>query len=200
MNNAFWEGMIRSGIDAYQAGRIFGIESKFDGTYPPIWCARRFGQSITFLPDGRIVQIAGEHEDYYDQDFCIYNDVFAHTPDGTATVYGYPETVFPPTDFHTATLIDNHIYLIGSLGYPGTRKYGQTPVYRLDIKTFRIEMVQTTGNAPGWINRHRAILSTPYEIRVFGGNILSSTDGKEDCSENPKVFILNIESRVWHTE
>jgi ankyrin repeat protein len=200
MNNAFWNGMIRSGIDAYQAGTLFGIEDRFDGTYTPIWCARRFGQSITSLPDGRIVQVAGEHEDSYDPDFCIYNDVFVHTPDGTVTIYGYPESVFPSTDFHTATLIGNYIYLIGSLGYPGRRRYGETPVYRLDTRTFCIEMVQTTGNTPGWIYGHRAVLSAPCEIRVFGGKILSSADGEEVYSENSKVFILNIECRVWHTE
>jgi hypothetical protein len=37
--------------------------------------------SLTLLPDGRAIQIGGEHEDYYDPDFCIYNDVFVHEPD-----------------------------------------------------------------------------------------------------------------------
>jgi hypothetical protein len=27
-------------------------------------------------------------------------------------VYGYPESVFPPTDFHTATLVGEFIYVI----------------------------------------------------------------------------------------
>jgi ankyrin repeat protein len=138
MNNPFWEGMIRSGISAYEAGALFGIENKFDGTYKPIWCAQRFGQSITFLSDGRIVQVAGEHEDGYDPDFCIYNDVFVHDHEGKVIVYGYPESVFPPTDFHTATLVGDSIYLIGSLGYPGARQYGETPVYRLDTTTFEL--------------------------------------------------------------
>src|SRR5215469_1164609 len=158
MNNSFWEGMIRSGISAYEAGVLFGIGNKFDGTYKPIWCAQRFGQSITFLPDGRIVQVAGEHEDSYDPDFCIYNDVFVHAPDGSVVIYGYSESLFPPTDFHTATLVGSSIYLIGSLGYPSTRRYGETPVYRLNTATFQIEEVETTGNKPGWIYKHRAIL------------------------------------------
>jgi hypothetical protein len=34
---------------------------------------QRFGQSLTLLPDCRAVQIGGEHEDWYDADFCIYN-------------------------------------------------------------------------------------------------------------------------------
>jgi hypothetical protein len=36
---------------------------------------QRFGQSLTFLPDGRAVQIGGEHVDFYYPVFCIYNDV-----------------------------------------------------------------------------------------------------------------------------
>jgi hypothetical protein len=36
------------------------IRSPTDGA---VWCAQRFGQSLSFLPDGRVIQIAGEHED-----------------------------------------------------------------------------------------------------------------------------------------
>src|SRR6185503_1846850 len=118
------------------------------------WSAMRFGQSITRLPDGRIVQVAGEHEDAYDEDFCIYNDVFVHEPGGAITLYGYPEDVFPPTDFHTATLVGDAIYLIGSLGYAGARRYGHTPVFRLDTRTFRIERLAPAGDPPGWIYGH----------------------------------------------
>jgi ankyrin repeat protein len=200
MNNSFWEGMIRSGISAYEAGALFGIENKFDETYKPIWCAQRFGQSITFLSDGRIVQIGGEHEDGYDPDFCIYNDVFVHAPEGSVIIYGYPKSVFRPTDFHTATLVGNSIYLIGSLGYPGTRQYGETPVYRLDTTTFQIEKVETSGNKPGWIYKHRAILLSPIEIQVFGGEILSWADDNEIHSNNTKAFFLDTAQRIWRTE
>jgi hypothetical protein len=37
----------------------------------PAWCAARFRQSRTTLADGRVIRIAGEHEDYYDADFFI---------------------------------------------------------------------------------------------------------------------------------
>ena len=91
---------------------------------PEMWSwflalAKRFGQSLTLLPDGLAVQIGGEHEDYYDPDFCIYNDVFVHERDGSITIYGYPESAFPPTDFRTATLVGDSIYVIGSLGSRG---------------------------------------------------------------------------------
>ena len=41
----------------------------------PFWSWQRFGRTSTALPDGRVIHIAGEHEDFYDPDFCIYNDV-----------------------------------------------------------------------------------------------------------------------------
>ena len=200
MNNPFWEEMIRMGNNACFAAQQFEMENQSDGNYSPTWCARRFGQSITFLPDGRIVQVAGEHEDHYDPDFCIYNDVFVHSRDGSITIYGYPESVFPPTDFHTATLVGSVIYLIGSLGYPGTRQYGETPVYRLDTTTFRIERVQTTGNKPGWIYNHRAGLSAANEIRISGGKIVTWAKDKEVLSKNAQIFILDVKRRIWRAE
>ena len=150
--------MIRSGISASQAADLYGRPLyRRPAKEAPIWCAQRFGQSLTLLPDGRVVQIGGEHEDSYDPDFCIYNDVLVHRPDGTIHIFGYPESIFPPTDFHTATLVDEHIYIVGSLGYSGTRQHGVTPVYCLDTESFRIDRVQTLGDAPGWISRHRAV-------------------------------------------
>jgi hypothetical protein len=122
MANAFWEQMIRSGDCASAARSQF--EKQGRKLNEPVWCADRFGQSLTILGDGRIVQIGGEHEDHYMPDFCIYNDVFLHGLDGSLVIYGYPEDVFPPTDFHTATLLGDFIYVIGSLGYFGSRQFG----------------------------------------------------------------------------
>ena len=197
VNNPFWEGMIRSGLTAYQAEVKIEGERDYGAKHGPIWCADRFGQSLTFLEDGRIVQIAGEHEDSYDPDFYIYNDVIVHDPDGTITIYGYPASVFPSTDFHTATLIGRHIYLIGSLGYQGTRKFGETPVYRLDTDTFQIECLQANGDNPGWIYEHRANQSAPNEIQITGGKVASNIDGVEHHSDNAATFALNTENLTW---
>jgi ankyrin repeat protein len=191
----FWEAMIRSGVNAYKARNVYGV--KFDGV--PIWCARRFGQSISFLPDNRIVLVAGEHEDRYDPDFCIYNDVIVFNLNGEIAIYEYPEADFPPTDFHTATLVGHYIYLIGSAGYPGQqRKAGETPVYRLDTQTFRIERLAVSGQGPGWIYRHRAALSGADEIKITGGIVESEKDGKEDYIDNLRTYLLNISSATWH--
>jgi hypothetical protein len=196
INEPFWESMIRAGISGYEALQLFDPDDPREER-EPIWCAQRFGQSLTLLPDGHIVQIGGEHEDWYDPDFCIYNDVFVHGPGGALAIYGYPEEAFPPTDFHTATLVGDHIYLIGSLGYPGTRRFGETPVYRLDVRTFEVEPLAVSGDQPGWISRHRAILVPPREIHVSRGKVAILADGKETYVESSAAFVFDVELLQW---
>jgi ankyrin repeat protein len=197
MSEPFWESMIRAGVSGYEATEWFGGPSSFDSG--PVWCAQRFGQTITLLPAGRVVQIAGEHEDHYDPDFCIYNDVFVHA-EGAVRILGYPETVFPPTDFHTATLIGPFIYVIGSLGYYGKREFGKTPVYRLDTRDFRIERLDTRGKNPGWIYEHRADLVAPDLIRIVGGKIVTKSDEGEVHGDNQSAFVLDTNQLIWRRE
>jgi ankyrin repeat protein len=196
VDSPFWNAMIRSGITAYAGTQLCG------GTHDdsPVWCAQRFGQSITLLPDGRIIQIGGEHEDFYDPDFYIYNDVFVHHPDGRIDIYCYPEDVFGPTDFHTATLIGSSIYIIGTLGYQGRRRIGETPVHLLNIDTLEICAVQTSGSAPGWISRHRAALAGTHEIRVWGGKIIGDREGKSTYDGFHGVYLLNVSTGEWRLE
>lgn len=193
MDEPFWHAMVASGVCGWRAAQKYRPRPVKG---QPIWCAQRFGQSITFLPDGRIVQVAGEHEDGYDPDFCIYNDVFVHHPDGRLEIFGYPEDVFPPTDFHTATLVGDAIYLIGSLGYDKNRQPGVTQVFRLDTHTFRIERVPICGDVPGRIFKHRALLMPGGNIRVFGGYI---DTGKKQPARTPNkaVFALDLQQHRW---
>ena len=72
----FWNAMVRSTAEAYRARERFGFRTLHDPE--PVWCYRSFGKSITDLGDGRYIEIAFEHEDHYDPDFYIYNDVFRH--------------------------------------------------------------------------------------------------------------------------
>ena len=127
-----------------------------DATPGPFWSWQRVGRTSTELPDGRLIHVAGEHEDSYDSDFCIYNDVVVEHPAIRREVFLYPNDVFPPTDFHSATLVGDAIILIGSLGYRDLRRIGATQVLRLDCETLRIARLATTGDGPGWISRHTA--------------------------------------------
>lgn len=164
----------------------------------PAWCFARYGQSSTLLTDGRTVLIAGEHEDHYDPDFYIYNDVVVRHPNGRIDIFGYPRDVFPPMDFHTATLAGNRMVIIGSLGYPEDRKPGTTPVGVLNLDTFTISEVVTSGPAPGWLHSPIAVLNED-------GTSILIQQGKLDAGGKDGALIESIDDwrlslTNWHWE
>ena len=182
-------------LNAYQANQIFDGPSSMD--VGPCWCFDRFGQTKTMLPDGRIVYVAGEHEDSYDPDFFIYNDVVIVNPSGDIQIFGYPVEVFPATDFHSATLVDNALILIGNLSYPQDRRYGQTQVLRLEIDSWCISQIETFGDAPGWIYKHNAELSPDGNtVRIADGEI--ARGDQTPLIENIDEWELNLQT--WHWE
>ena len=195
-DNPFYTEQIRSGNSGYAAKRdILGEEEalsteSISANRAPVWSFDRFGRTSTRLPDGRWVLIAGEHEDHYDPDFHIYNDVTILDGKGGVTHFIYPIDVFPPTDFHSATLLDTSILLIGNLGYQQNRPEGVTQVLRLMLDDFSIRRVETTGQNPGWINRHRAHLDGD-SIIVSGGKV---EPGYRDLEGR---YILDIRTMVW---
>jgi hypothetical protein len=156
------------------------------------------GMTTTALPDGRNVCIGGEHEDYYDPDFCIYNEVIVFGPDDQIDIYGYPREVFPPTDFHTATLFGERILIIGGVGYQDSRRPGVTPVYVLDLLTFQISEQRTTGKNPGWISNHMSELDGEAVINVRGGNLVLLAGENQIIRRNLEDYALNLESWTWH--
>jgi hypothetical protein len=198
MDNPFWRDMIALGVDAYAAREKFNDTDVFR-TPGAVWCFSRFGASVTELDDGRFVQIGGEHEDFYDPDFCIYNDVVVHDGTGNFEVYGYPKVVFPPTDFHTATLVGDWIYIIGCLGYPDQRDERRIPVYRLKLKTWEIERVNSSGDIPGWLHRHRSKYDPKNNAIHVEGGTLQITTGEEnvDLVPNKSHFTFDVSSGTW---
>ncbi|MFZ6779367.1 ankyrin repeat domain-containing protein [Undibacterium sp. Ji83W] len=193
-NKPFWLAMIRSGASAWCANEMFHDDGSHDGNI--IWCYDRHGRTTTVLPDGRIIEIGGEHEDFYDPDFCIYNDVSVFKKNGDITIYSYAPEIFPPTDFHTATLVGEDIYIIGRLGYPKTRIAGFTPVYKLDTESLKISQFDTTGDGPGFISEHRARLKDD-KIFVSGGKQIVTIDGKADYIDNTENYQLCLKTAVW---
>jgi hypothetical protein len=222
--NRAWEWMVRTLQTPYAACLALGETPEYR-VREPYWCFQRMGATRTDLPDGRALFVAGEHEDFYDPDFCIYNGVVVLRPSaedrarwdrgraqreearrrdeeagfgalwegphdlrdllygwggedggefgGEVEIYGYPREVFPPTDFHTATLVGGRVILIGRLGYGGERTPGVTPVMALDVATPRIEPLATVGDAPGWIYEHEATLDDGgASITVRGGKVV----------------------------
>ena len=195
LSNPYWQWVITHRLSAWQIENIIVdnsvAENKFD--VPPLWCFERMGQTVTQLIDGRTLYIGGEYEDYYDPDFCIYNDVTVTHPDGRIEIYGYPRAVFPPTDFHTATLVGDYIYIIGSLGYVNERRYSHTPVYRLNIHSLKVEEIATR-NSMGWVHDHKATLKD-NRIIITGGKLLP--DDASPLLDNLDTWALNLNTLIW---
>lgn len=180
-------------LTSHHLRQDFSHSSYRESVPGPFWSWERFGRTSTALTDGRVIHVAGEHEDSYDPDFCIYNDVAVDYPDGQREFYLYPKHVFPPTDFHTATLVGSDIILIGSLGYKDMRRPGETQVLRLNTRSLVIRSITTTGDCPGWISRHRAEAVGDSSILVAGGK-LQTADGYVDSTG---VFELDIRAMRW---
>ncbi len=175
----------------YQARKLFNVPpERCDG---PIWTFDRMGASRTELPDGRTIFVGGEHEDFYDQDFRIYNDVVVFRS-GEIEIYGYPKDIFQPTDFHTATVIGDVILIIGCVGYPADRRSGETPVYGLNQNGYRISAMQTFGEMPGWISSHEAHAGPEGRITVSGGSVFVEQGGEWRFRRNFDEYELDPSS------
>lgn len=105
--------------------------------------------------------------------------------------------MFPPTDFHSATLVGRHIYVIGNLGYMTERRPGVTPVYRLDVETLRIEGLETSGDNPGWIHKHKAACLDEGEIRISGGRRAVLKNERQVLLRNRDDYVLCLETLSW---
>jgi hypothetical protein len=187
------DGVLKSWYGPCRARDYFGIPlNRDDG---PIWTFDRDGASRIELPDGRTVCIGGEHEDWYDPDFYIYNDVVILGPSDEIEIYGYPSDVFPPTDSHSATLIGDQIIIIGCLGYSEQRQCGHTPVFALDLFDYHIRRIATSGEEPGWIFKHTADFDQNATITIRGGQI--DPGGKKSFRHNVEDFALDVETGIW---
>lgn len=167
---------------------IFNPKREYDFAYFNIqWNYYRLGSSYTKLPDGRIIMIGGEYDDYYDPNFFIYNDVIVLAND-KITIYEYPTETFPATDFHKALLIDNYIWLFGSIGYnSSTKKQERIQVCRLDINTMKMELIKTIGDSPLWM-----CFREPHQKCYLQGSnevIIEHTKNK---------WMFNITTLVWN--
>jgi hypothetical protein len=207
LEDALWEQAVRNNWAAHRTHEHLDWPSDPKARMPdpsrssyrnatpgPFWSWQRFGRTSTRLDDGRVVHVGGEHEDFYDSNFCIYNDVVVEHPDGRLEFYLYPLSVFPPTDFHSATLVEDAIILIGALGYKDMRQPGTTQVLTLDVRTFKIGRLDIKGDGPGWISRHSAELRPDSVIVVSGGRICTKQGSVEP---NSHAFQLDMQQRVW---
>ena len=189
------DGKLKSAYGPYRARDFFKVlMNREDG---PIWTFERYGATRTELANGRVICIGGEHEDYYDPDFYIYNDVVVLGSGGEIEIYGYPKEIFPPTDFHSATLVGDEIIVVGSLGNVNDRRPGFTPVYSLSTKNYRVSELTIEGAGPGWIFEHTAELSAGDLISIRGGQRVELKNGKQRFKRNNEEFSLDIRTGTW---
>ncbi len=201
IENEVWKAAVRAGWDAWHIAVKYGDEGR---PKQPRWCFARTGMSLTRLTGQtkpiRLVWIGGEHEDYYDPDFLIYNEVVVTGLDGSVKIYGYPEDIFPPTDFHTATFVpesarEGFIYIVGRTGYRDARYPGHTPVFRLDLNDMSISEIILRGEQPSWLyGHHAAYLPARHSIVLWGGTILQT---KEVAVENTEIWMIDLDKREW---
>lgn len=192
--------MIRCRYKGYSARKKFGDEPTLacgpESDKDSVWCADRYGQSFTYLPDGRVIEIAGEHEDSYDPDFYIYNDVFVHEPGGRTRIFIYPKAVFPPTDFHSATLVGKWIYIVGSFGYQDDRVGQCISVYRLNTEDYHIELVETQGSPKFQLYEHDAKQEENFLV-LTGGIAFAGTGQNEQTTPNTQTIKLDLQTLTW---
>ncbi|MFQ3245896.1 MAG: hypothetical protein ACI9SP_002545 [Arenicella sp.] len=189
-----WQWLASSMLSGYSSTKT--MKGPAPENAGPTWCFDRFGQTKTKLPDGRVVYIGGEHEDHYDPDFCIYNDVAVLNTDGSFEFYCYPESEFPPTDFHSATLIGDRIIIVGALSYPKKRDTNLTQIAALDLTSFTISLLDSTGDNPGWIHRHDALFNPNEESILITKGLIDQGEGKS-LKENIDDWSLDIQTWNW---
>jgi hypothetical protein len=143
VDNYFWKYMIQHPeYDAYTVEQIFNLQRTNNQS---IFTFERMGCAKVKLKDGRIIYVGGEHEDFYDPNFYIYNDVIV-LDGNNIYIYLYPADIFPPTE--NAKLKENNGKLIisrGSRYHPLVKpneitykRMNEEPDYILDLKTFKI--------------------------------------------------------------
>lgn len=208
--------MARTNANPWWVRDDFGLEQHYQELSDdrrwiatPDWCFKRNGMSKTAMLDGRVICIGGEHEDWYDPNFCIYNDVvvirpkadeaWVTTDSGSVEIYGYPREVFRPTDFHSATLVEGDIFVIGRLGYgpADDPKPVSTPIYALDTTTYRMRTVIASGPSPGMLFDHHAEYEpATISILVRGGFTYNASRQPEKLPHHG-VYRFHIQNNRW---
>lgn len=137
----------------------------------PLWRPHRSRWSVgcANLNDGRVMEIGGEYEDYYDPMFCIFNDILVKYPDGRAPeLYTYPYDEFPPTDGLACVQVDGHLYLLGNAGYIHERKE-HMQVLIVDLETYSVKKPNTHGEGPAWCSiRQMSPVKSSWEFGAAG--------------------------------
>jgi hypothetical protein len=67
----------------------------------------------------------------------------------------------------------------------------------LDINTLEIVKIETSGEIPGWMSRHKSYFDGDSIITVEGGKLIVDVNGKEDYINNEYSYELCLKSMRW---
>jgi hypothetical protein len=90
---------------------------------------------------------------------------------GRIEIFGYAQEAFPPTDFHTASLIAHPIIVMGKLSNPPNRKE-RAQVLLLDTGSYVFDRVDTNGAGPPWLYKHTAELVDEGDAILISGGLI----------------------------
>jgi len=109
---------------------------------------------------------------------------------GRIDILGYPAEVFPPTDFHTATLVGERIIIVETLDIRSSESQVRPLSWFLMFQPRRFGC-ETLGYPPGWIHSHDALLEE-------GGVSILIRRGKLDRGGEDTSLVENIDDWRLH--
>ena len=200
--NSYWQTMVRCSCEPES---VLGGNQK----HRPRWTYHRAFSAgpITPLPDGRYVEIGGTYIAYAgSRNNWTYNDVIVHDGKGDCDIYIYPREAFPPLYGHTATLVNQHIYIIGedtaSENESDIKLSDYIQVFRLDMATMKIERIETSGDIPGRIAEHDACYDGESKITIQKVDYVDNSKKHQGRYEranygNEHRYTLCLKSMQW---
>lgn len=202
MEELYWRAMVRSGdvADLYVDMSDLPKNDELNQSARE-WHYIRWGKSLTPLPNGYFIEIGGRYEgrnEAYD-----FNEVFVYDGHGNFDIYGYPQEVLPPVVGHTATLIEDQIYIIGGMDDSEESLRNQRFIYRLNCNSMAIDKLETFGENCGLLYGHLVAYHRGQgiagEIHVKEGYewCYSADAGKNDWQENTDLLILDLHTLQW---
>ncbi len=195
--NKLWDALIHNSITHYEIIKYFEYTQQEFKSFQNPWNVKRTGQSTNILPDGRILDIGGTNGLFFDPGFMKFNDVIVYCPKDKVSIYNYPLDIFFPLDFHTATYIKDKIIICGgsSQASIANKTSKETPLYSLNLKTYKITKIDFKGDNPGWIYKHKADVSPDQNSIIYtGGKYLDEIHGEV---ENTSVYKFDLLNNTW---
>lgn len=160
VSNPVWTYQVLTGLSGYDYNSLYLDDIDNYCICDPNFSFERFGRSMDELMDGSTILIGGNHEDYYDPDFHVYNDVTIVTEtDGVkdVTIYMYHWDVLPPLEYHQ-TIVDEE------KGYIDIKCENES-IYRLFLEDYHVECIKDPPKTEGHVTYYWGPVVDPQVLK-----------------------------------